>query len=64
MAASYFKKSGTPAQQDFVNDFKMVFWTEAMGVWVFALAWLTKGKADLAFVKVAMNRREQASKKG
>lgn len=23
-----------------------------MGIWVFALAWLTKGKADLALVRI------------
>ena len=64
MAASYFKKAGTAAQQAFVNDYNLVFWAEAMGVWVFAVAWLTKGKADLALVKVVMNPRNSSRKQG
>lgn len=50
-AGSYFKKMGTVAQQAFVIDNNVVFWAEAMGVWVFALAWLTKGKADMALAQ-------------
>lgn len=51
-AASYFRKAGSPTQQAFVNTHNLVFWAEAAGVWVFAVAWLTKGKADMALVRI------------
>ncbi|NVK47116.1 MAG: DUF998 domain-containing protein [Rhodobacteraceae bacterium] len=34
--------------QAFVDRHNIVFWGEAVGIWIFALAWLTKGKADQA----------------
>jgi len=46
MTASYFKVLGDAGQQAFVLDNRVVFWTEAFGVWAFSLAWLLKGWAN------------------
>ena len=45
---SYFKLYGSTEMQTFVQDWKVIFWIEAIGIWAFAFSWLTKGKADLA----------------
>jgi len=50
MALSYFKVLGTPGQQAFVLENRLVFWTEAFGVWAFSLAWLLKGQANRTVV--------------
>lgn len=56
IATSYFKQNGTPAQSDFVVRNNLIFWAEAMGVWVFAIAWLTKGKADMLLIRTARRK--------
>ncbi|MCK4712250.1 MAG: hypothetical protein KAT26_05155 [Marinosulfonomonas sp.] len=48
---SYFKINGSPEIKALVVDWKIVFWVEAIGIWAFAFSWLTKGKADLVFVR-------------
>ncbi|ATG47479.1 hypothetical protein CEW89_07780 [Celeribacter ethanolicus] len=45
----------------FVAAHNLVFWGEAVGIWIFALAWLTKGKADQAALNLL--RRAVASEK-
>jgi len=51
--ASHFKINGNGALRDFVMDYNVVFWAEAIGVWAFAVSWLTKGKADMAMIATA-----------
>lgn len=53
IVASYFKINGPVGPQAFVNDYMIVLWLEAVAVWAFAIAWLTKGRADLALARVA-----------
>lgn len=45
---SYLKLRGAPPLREQVLGWHLIFWFEAIGVWAFALSWLTKGKADLA----------------
>ncbi|MGV6811906.1 MAG: hypothetical protein ACWA47_06650 [Brevirhabdus sp.] len=46
MILSYLKVLGASEQQAFVLDNRLVFWSEAIGVWAFSLAWLVKGSAN------------------
>ncbi len=43
---------GGDAAADFVSRHNLIFWGEALGVWIFALAWLTKGKADQSAIRL------------
>lgn len=43
--------------REFVLQYKLIFWFEAIGVWAFALSWLVKGRADLALVRLGQKRR-------
>ncbi|PTQ72613.1 hypothetical protein [Celeribacter persicus] len=47
--------------ETFVNVHNLIFWGEAAGIWIFALAWLTKGKADQA--ALALLRRAVSPEK-
>ena len=57
IVGSYLKMNGVPGVQAFVIDWRVIFWSEAVGIWAFAISWLVKGKADLALA-----RRKAASK--
>lgn len=48
IVASWFKIRGPEGPQSFVNDWLLVLWFEAVAIWAFAIAWLTKGRADMA----------------
>lgn len=48
IVASWFKIRGPSGPQSIVNDFRLVLWFEALAIWAFAVAWLTKGRADHA----------------
>ena len=43
---------GGEAAAEFVSRHNLIFWGEALGVWIFALAWLTKGKADQSAIRL------------
>ncbi|AVW91662.1 DUF998 domain-containing protein [Celeribacter baekdonensis] len=43
---------GGQGAAEFVSRHNLIFWGEAAGVWIFALAWLTKGKADQSAVRL------------
>lgn len=51
LVASWFKIKGPAAPQAFVTDWLVVLWLEALAIWAFALAWLVKGRADLALAR-------------
>lgn len=51
LAASGFKIKGPAGPQTFVTDWLVVLWLEAIAIWAFALAWLVKGRADLALAR-------------
>lgn len=55
--ASWFKIKGPAVPQAVVNDYMLVLWFEAVAVWAFAIAWLTKGRADLALARIARRPR-------
>ncbi|WP_435258633.1 hypothetical protein ACSBLW_02340 [Thioclava sp. FR2] len=50
--ASWFKIRGPAVPQAFVNDWRLVLWFEALAIWAFAVAWLTKGRADHALTRL------------
>ena len=56
---SYFKVKGSPEVRAFVIDWNLVLWLEAIGIWAFAISWLTKGKADLAFSRSAKKSKAE-----
>lgn len=71
IVASWFKLRGSEAQSAFVSQYNLVFWGEAFGIWIFAIAWLTKGKAELALIQAArripkphLRRKEFYPKRG
>ncbi len=51
IVGSYLKMNGPAPVRDFVIDWRVIFWAEAVGIWAFALSWLVKGKADLALAR-------------
>ena len=51
LLASWFKIKGPAAPQAFVTDWLVVLWLEVLAIWAFALAWLVKGRADLALAR-------------
>ena len=51
IAGSYSKMNGPPDVQEFLINTRLIFWSEAIGIWAFAFSWLVKGKADLALVR-------------
>jgi hypothetical protein len=57
IVASWFKVIGPAGPQEFVTRYRVVLWTEAVAVWAFALAWLTKGRADQALFGLLRRRR-------
>ncbi len=44
---------------DFVLDYSLIFWFEALGVWAFAISWIVKSRADEAFVQRVLPKRLQ-----
>lgn len=56
VVASWFKIKGPAAPQAIVNDYMLVLWFEAIAIWAFAVAWLTKGRADLMLARVVPKR--------
>ena len=55
--ASWFKIRGPAGPQKVVNDWMLVLWFETVAIWAFALAWLTKGRADLALARISRRPR-------
>ena len=52
IVASWFKIRGPSGPQTIVNDWRLVLWFEALAIWAFAVAWLTKGRADHALTRL------------
>lgn len=59
LVASWFKVRGPSGPQGFVNGYLLVLWFEAIAVWAFSIAWLTKGRADLALARLLPKGRGQ-----
>ena len=55
---SWFKVKGPAAPQGIVNDWRLVLWFEAIGVWGFSLAWLVKGRVDFGLLSSKPLRAE------
>lgn len=51
VVSSYYRVLGSEAARAIVNEHHIVLWFEAIGVWAFSIAWLTKGRADLSLIK-------------
>ncbi len=49
--ASGIRATNVMEARAFVQDWCLIFWFEAVGIWAFGLSWLTKGRADLRFVR-------------
>ncbi|MGR3567670.1 MAG: hypothetical protein ACU0CN_07920, partial [Pseudooceanicola nanhaiensis] len=49
--AAIGRRFGSEAIHSFVIDNSIVFWCEAVGVWAFGLAWLTKGRAEMLLTR-------------
>lgn len=52
---SYLKIAGAPDAKAFVIENKLVFWLEAIGLWIFAFAWLVKGKDEIRQAKIRVD---------
>lgn len=46
VVTSAMKMFGPAGLQRIVSDWLLILWAEAVGIWAFSLAWLTKGRAD------------------
>ncbi|AJE48197.1 hypothetical protein [Celeribacter indicus] len=50
---------GGEAAAEVVARHNILFWGEAVAIWIFAIAWLTKGRADLALIDTLRAMRGQ-----
>jgi len=57
LLATFFLGRNDGAVKASINEAEIVFWLEAIGIWAFGVAWLTKGKADIALRWAARHRR-------
>jgi O-antigen/teichoic acid export membrane protein len=55
--ASWFKIKGPAAPQAMVNDWLLVLWFEAIGIWAFSIAWLVKGQVDRSLLGIVMGTK-------
>ena len=56
VAASYFRVLGSDAARAVVNDYRLVLWFEAIGIWAFSVSWLTKGRVDHSIITALQGR--------
>lgn len=49
--ASYYRIQGSEEARAIVNDYRLVLWFEAIGIWAFSVSWLTKGRVDHSIIK-------------
>ncbi|WP_370287000.1 hypothetical protein [Pseudooceanicola nanhaiensis] len=49
--AAIGRRFGSEGIHSFVIDNSIVFWCEAVGVWAFGIAWLTKGRAEMLLTR-------------
>jgi hypothetical protein len=40
-----------------VNDWLLVLWFEAIGIWAFSIAWLVKGQVDRSLLGIVMGTK-------
>jgi hypothetical protein len=59
--ASWVKVRGPAGPQAVVIDWAVVLWAEVIGVAAFSVAWLVKGRADMALLR-AMRRLRRRPK--
>lgn len=64
IGASVFRIMGSDMQRQFVNDYRIILWFEALGVWAFSLSWLTKGRADLSLIRSLRQMARSQGKSG
>ena len=58
LLATFFLGRNDGAVKASIMEAEIVFWLEAVGIWAFGVAWLTKGKADIALRWAARHRRQ------
>ncbi|MDQ2094249.1 hypothetical protein [Rhodalgimonas zhirmunskyi] len=51
--ASVLRATGSEEVQQWILSTGFIFWCEALGIWAFGLAWLTKGRADISLINGA-----------
>ncbi len=61
IVASWFKVKGPAGPQAVVTDLRLVLWFEALGIWAFSIAWLVKGRVDLALLTRALSKRRNVA---
>lgn len=49
--ASVLRAAGPEGARQWILSSGVIFWCEAMGIWAFGLAWLTKGQADIGVIR-------------
>jgi hypothetical protein len=59
VVSSYWKQVGPPPMTEFVLNYNVVFWVEAIGVWAFSIAWIVKGRGDQELLGVLPSMRVQ-----
>ena len=52
VVASVIKIWGSGTPQRIVVDWLVVLWAEALAIWAFSIAWLTKGRADHSLARI------------
>lgn len=46
MLLTYWKRSGSPALQNFTIENNLIFWDESLGVWAFCASWLVQAHCE------------------
>ena len=59
LISATFRRMGTEVQTAFVVDHQLVFWSEAIAVWAFSIAWLVKGNRDQQIIQRALGNPDQ-----
>lgn len=55
--AVFFKRVVGGPIGEFVLNYSLIFWFEAIGVWAFAISWIVKSRADLALVEKVTGKK-------
>ena len=53
IAVTFKRVIGGPGR-DFVLEYNLIFWFEALGIWAFGLSWLVKSKSDLLLARAVV----------
>ncbi len=59
LVSATFRRIGSDEQKAFVIGYQLVFWSEAIAVWAFSIAWLVKGNRDQQIIQRALSNPDQ-----